>query len=254
MDAPRHSAPARRKSWLSLLPLAGPLAIFSLLGWLLLAPKTPEPERKPSNPPAADSPAAAPAGVDWQAVDLDAAPPGEVLQGWMAEQGAFVLRSDMEAGGQVLEQKPEPMTEGIYRSWTRFSHGGIRARVSGESHRRAPPRFSIGLEGRRAFHLRAAPAHNRLELVTPPEVMLVEAPWEWKKDRKLWLELVCLPAPGGGARIEARAWPEGEPRPAEPSLTRLEKNSPGRLSPSVRGGPFALKPLLTDRISILKLD
>ncbi len=253
MDELRPSPPARRKkSWLSLLPLAGPLALFALLGWLMLAPEPPDiPKTKP---PAAAKAAPQPVQLDWQPVDLNAAKPGETLSDWMNEQGRFVLRADPQAGGNVLEQLPEPMTEGIYRSWLRFSYGGIRARMSGESHRRAQPRFSVGLEGRRAFHLRAAPAHDRLELVTLPEVMLAETPWQWDKDRALWLEIVCLPAPGGGARIEARVWPEGEARPAEPALVHVENGAPGRLSPSIRGGPFALKPIVTDRISMLKLN
>ena len=199
-------------------------------------------------------PVTPPTKPDWQVVDWSGVESVRQLPGWMLEQGAFQFRADASLGEKVLEQLPEPMTEGLLRSWTRFSFGGVRARMSGQAHRRTAPRFSVGLEGRRAFHLRAAPSHRRLELVTPPEVMLGEAPWEWQKDRSLWLELLCLPGDGGGIRLEARAWAEGEPRPTEPQIVRREKDTAGRLSPSVRGGPFALKPIVTERLLVLKLD
>lgn len=249
-----HTPPRRRLTWLRLLPLAGPLLLSGLLAWLLLPTNTPPPPLpKPSAPPPPLAQAAA-AAPDWQEVDWNAVTTEGVLVGWIAEQGAFVLRPNPATGEPSLAQEPEPMTEGIYRSWTRLSHGGIRVRVTGEPHRRIPPRFSIGLEGRRPFHLRAAPAHKRLELVTPPEVMLAQAPWTWQEDRALWLELLCLPAPGGGVRLEGRAWPEGDARPGTAALVVEESAPPGRLSPSVRGGPFALKPIFTDRIELLKWD
>lgn len=252
MAASETNAPARRHRWLRLLPLAGPVVVFTLLGWVMMAPEPAAPIQKLPPPP--NQPPPPPTATTWQELDLSATTPQGVLDGWIAEQGAFVLRPDSVTGEPLLEQKPEPMTEGIYRSWTRFSHGGIRVRVSGEAHRRAPPRFSIGLEGRRALHLRASPAHRRLELITPPEVTLAATTWEWQKDRKLWLELVCLPGRGTEVQIEARAWAEGDPRPTEPTLALKEDTSPGRLSPSIRGGPFALKSLFTDQIAILKLD
>jgi hypothetical protein len=237
----RSAARSRRPGgWRKWLPLLGPLAAAAAVALMLRKPVA---EPKPTvvaEPP------------QWQEVELAGLEPGAEIAGWVAEQGAFrVVSAD---GGAALEQGPEPMTEGVFRSWTRFNYGGIRARMSGEPHRRAPPRFSVGLEGRRPFHLRASPAHNRLELVTPPEVMLATFDWTWDKQSPVWLELVCKPRAEGGALLEGRVWPEGGQRAEEAQIQHVETAAPGRLSPSVRGGPFALKPILTDHISVLKLD
>jgi hypothetical protein len=252
---PMATSPMKYRSILRLLPLLGPVMVGLAL-FYLLAPGQPQSTKSTPTPePPHQSPTTTPpATLSWQPISITPSPPNGTLEGWMQEQGAFTIKPAPNGSGMILEQNPEPMTEGIYRSWARFTHGGLRARMWGESHRRVPPRFSIGLEGKKPFHLRVATAHQRLELVTPPEIILQQLPWSWEKERAVWLEITCSPGPENSTLIEARVWHEGDPRPEDASLQHREPGSIARLSPSIRGGPFALKPIHTDHISLLKPD
>ncbi len=217
-----------------------------LLGWVWLSSK-PDQDASLSRTAKPATPAAPPA--DWEPLDFSTLRAGGKIPGWTVQQGDFKLVA--REGVVMLELGSEPMEEGWLKAERMILSGGIRARMSGEAHRRVAPRFSVSLEGSRPFQLRAAPVPGVLEIVTSNEVKLASMPWQWRKEQKLWLELVLQPDGPRQVRLEGRAWHDDEQRPPQPQLEARTGSMKGRLSPSVRGAPFALRPLFVDRVEVL---
>jgi len=176
----------RRDRWRPFLPLIAPLLILGMVVGILLAPQQRDDRdlsRNSSDPnevtvenrPSEKHPDSTSKPNDWIALPMSDLAPGASIPGWQVEQGSFQV-VDWN-GIRVLEFGPEPMTEGLLRQLSRFNYGGVRALMGGEAHRRVAPRFSVSLEGQRPYALRAAPTHQRLELVTPSEIMLSTVDW-----------------------------------------------------------------------------
>lgn len=228
-----------------MLPLIGP--VLALVAAGLIWRLSPDAENTPV--PAAD----AGPSENWAAVDFSGLKPGSMLPGWDVVRGTFGVA---ERDGRVmLALEPEPMAEGnLTCGQLLVRGGGIRARMRGERSRRAAPRFAVSLNGDTEFILRAVPSGKVMELATVTEQILASVPWTWQPAKWLWLELQVQPQPDGGAVFEGRAWAEDEPRPAAAGIRHRIPGLPGILRPALRGAPFALRPIETDRIELLRPD
>lgn len=232
-----------------MLPLAAAGLVLAGLALLLRVPPVPE------------TPAPAPAEVvaepGWTAVDFPALRPGGALPGWEFRQGALSLVE--KDGRTVLQQTPEPMTEGV-AVWMKMLPGGgaVRARFFGERARRSTPRFALGMWGDLKVHLRAVPATDTVEIVLSQPVeeqgKLVErdvekatAPWQWEREKPVWLEFRAGPA-ADGYEFEGRIWTEGSPRPEAAAVRWHCPQNPGILRAAVQMAPFALRPVFCDAI------
>jgi len=83
--------------------------------------------------------------------------------------------------------------------------------------------------------------------------MLSTADWQWRKEQKLWLELILEPLADDRVMISGRAWHEDEPRPEQPQVQHVEPAPNARYAPTIRGGPFALQPIFIYQIETYKI-
>lgn len=230
--------------WKSTIPLIGPaiLLVAAVCIWQL------SPTGGPDERPVAD----AASGEQWNAVDFSELKAGGTIPGWDVVRGTFGL---VERDGRVmLEMQPEPMTEGnVTCGQLMTSGGGVRARMRGDRIRRAAPRFCVSLHGDEEFNLRAVPSTGVVEITTVQEQVLASVPWRWQQEKWLWLEFRIHPDPKtNGAVFEGRTWADGETRPAGPTVRYDSPTLPGLLRASVRGAPYALRPIYYDRMEILR--
>ncbi len=229
-----------------MLPLIGPAIVLvaAVLFWRL----SPGPEARSPAPEATTS------ADGWAVVDFSSLKPGGVPAGWDVVRGTFgAVERD---GRMVLEMQAEPMVEGNVTCGQLLTRGGgLRARMRGERSRRATPRFAISLNGDAEFMLRAVPSGKVVEITTVTEQILASAPWTWQPGKWLWLELRVQPESGGsGAVFEGRVWTEGEPRPDAATVRFRSATPPGILRPALRGAPYALRPIETDRLELFRPD
>ena len=186
-----------------------PLLLLAGLYWLLRKSDTPAPSSETVE-------------TKWQSESFSSMPPGDLPPNWAAPRGTIQIVEN--AGVRMLCFLPEPMVEGrVLVPGVLRGGGAIRARMSGESGKRAHPRFAVGLNSDAEFHLRYVFAEKRLELITPKAVdvngtlipedhRLASAPLELANTSPLWLELRMNPE----GLCEGRCWAEGTPRPAHP--------------------------------------
>lgn len=223
--------------WKTLLTLLLPLVVLGGLFWLERS------GREPTVPV-----------EQWQRADFSTMPLGDLPAAWATPRGTIqVVEKDDR---RMLSVQPEPMVEGRVLVPGVLPGGGtIRARMSGESAKRAAPRFAVGLANEQEFFLRYLPGEQRLELITPTSVqvngktvpedrLLAQTPLERFPQPWLWLELHVTEA----GNCEARCWPDGSERPAQPQLVHPTQRPAGLLRASLAISPFALKPVWVDRV------
>lgn len=239
--------------WKSILPATGALLALIVAGTLWWLPPAP-----PEAPLAT--------GERWERVDFTSLKAGAAIPGWDFQQGSLSLVT--KDGQTVLQQLPDPMTEGTL-SWTQMlpGGGGLRARFSGEKSRRAYPRFALGMHGDFSVHYRTVPATSTQEIVLSVPVeesgklilrddTKVTVPWRWDASVPVWLEFRAFPSgkPGGGFTFEGRTWAEGSSRPETAGVIWESPAYPGILRAAVQTAPFAFRPVFCDRIESLRLS
>lgn len=218
-----------------------PLLLLAGLYWLLRKSDAPAPSNQPAEP-------------KWQSESFAAMPPGDLPPNWAAPRGTIQIVDN--AGVRMLCFLPEPMVEGrVLVPGVLRGGGAIRARMSGESGKRAHPRFAVGLKNDAEFHLRYVFTEKRLELITPNSVevndtiipedlRLASVPLEIANTAPLWLELRM----NADGLCEGRCWSEGTPRPTDPNLTHPTNRPASLLHATFHAAPFALKPIYVDRV------
>jgi len=194
------------------------------------------------------SAASGPAPVRASKVDLSTLSPGDSVPEWSPSQGSF--RMTTVNGRNVLELGFEPLVEGrLVRSRLLANTGVVRARMWGERTRRNAPRFAVGLTASASYWFRVIPLERTLQLVGKEEKVLASLPWEGSPEQPMWIELKFVPRQGApGSRLEGRVWREGDPRPEAASLSTEVEETIGFARVVVAGAPYALKPILIDRL------
>ena len=218
-----------------------PLLLLTGLYWVL----------RNSDPPA---PSSQTTQVAWQRESFATMPLGDLPPNWAAPRGSIQIVE--KAGVHMLCFQPEPMVEGrVLVPGVLRSGGTIRARMFGESAKRAHPRFAVGLNNEAEYHLRHVFAEQRLELITPTSVevngtaipedkLLSSVPLVIPNTAPLWLELRM----NADGLCEGRCWAEGTPRPTHPTLTHPINRPAGLLHATFHAAPFALAPIYVDRV------
>lgn len=224
----------------TLLTLLVPLLLLGGIFWL-------QQTGRETVPPSVQEPA-------WQSEDFAQAALGALPSAWATPRGTIQVQE--KAGRKLVAFLPEPMVEGRVLVPGVLPGGGtVRARFSGESGKRAHPRFGVGLANEASFLLRYLPGEKLLELITPTTVeinakiipedrRLDSCPLDIPANSWLWLEL-RMTADG---TCEGRCWPDGAARPPAPQLLYAAARPAGLLHASLHAAPYALKPVYLDRV------
>jgi hypothetical protein len=128
----------------------------------------------------------------------------------------------------------------------------VMARVRGtRKGRRLFPVFGVGLNGVSGYRLMVSQAKRKLELLKGDAIVRA-VPFEWKPDRWTQLRLECRRV-GGGWKLSAKVWADGEKEPAKWLLEWEEKNPPLAGRATVWGVPFSGTPIRFDDLKVVLL-
>jgi len=176
--------------------------------------------------------------------DFQSAEIGKVPQDMMVIDGGFVVAED--GGNKFLELPGAPLdTFGILFGPTEKENRTVSARIYGTSKGRRAPTFSVGLGGVGGYKLQVSPGKKALELYRG-DAMKTSVPFDWQSGKWTHLALTVKKSKDAEWSVLGRAWTEGSPEPATPTLTFAEMEQPPSGRASIGGSPYATTPIRFD--------
>lgn len=184
--------------------------------------------------------------------DFEQAAPGKVPDDFLVLAGEFAVKE--EGGQKFLELPGAPVEDfAVLFGPTEGSDIALSARIYATSKGRRFPAFGLGLNGVGGFKFQVAPAKKSVELYKGDEV-LKSVPFAWPSGAWTQLRLQVRKIKAGEWTVEGKAWKQGEPEPAEWSISHNEKSEPAAGRALVSGNPFSGSPIRFDDLVVTRLS
>ena len=167
--------------------------------------------------------------------DFEKTDPGGLPKGFLVLEGDFAVFELF--GNRVLRLPAFPLGDFGVLFGPSETEGRVRVRVRAEAKKRLFPRFGVGLNGVSGYRLWVTPARKRLELIKGEEVLATH-PFAWKSGEVCHLSLQIRRRTSGWS-IEAEAWMEGDPPPADSMIIYQTDEEPVAGKASIWGAPYS---------------
>ena len=166
--------------------------------------------------------------------------------------GAFAVKE--EGGQRFLELPGAPVEDfALLFGPTESSDAAVSARIHAMGKGRRFPAFGLGLNGVGGFKLQVAPAKKALELYKGDEVVKT-VPFSWSAGAWTQLRLEVRKTKEGAWTVEGKAWKQGEPEPADWSISHDETTEPVAGRALISGNPFSGSPIRFDDLVVTRLS
>src|SRR5258707_14276164 len=177
---------------------------------------------------------------------------GKLPDGFLALDGNFVVKE--ETGNKFLELPGSPLDSyAVQFGPTERSDIAVSARINGTAKGRRYPTFGVGLNGVAGYKLQVSPGKKLLELYKDQEAKAT-VPFDWKSGQWTNLRLQVRKTKSGGWKIEGKAWPQGNPEPANWIIASDEKEEPTPGRASLFGSPFSGTPIQFDDLAVSRAE
>ncbi len=173
---------------------------------------------------------------------------GQIPEGFLALDGAFVVREDK--GNRVLELAGAPLSAYSILFGPPVSHNmSVTARVLGKNKGRRCPAFAVGLLGAGGYRLQVSPGRKELELFKADKRM-ANAPFDWQPGKWLWLRLAVTRVKEGEWQVRGKVWGEDASEPGTWAVRFSDTSEPRPGRALVLGCPIAGTPIWYDNLKV----
>ena len=184
--------------------------------------------------------------------DFEKAEPDSLPGEFLVLQGEFVVKAD--GTNKVLELPGAPLDSfGLLIGPAQKENSSVTAMIFGTSQGRRFPAFGVGLNGAKGYTLQVAPAKKELEIARDG-LLRKSIPFEWQSGKWTHFYFQVRRVDPGTWRVSGKAWIDGNPEPATPTIEWDDKEEPNSLRASIWGSPFAGTPIRFDNLRVTRLE
>lgn len=164
---------------------------------------------------------------------FDSMEDGKVPPGWIVVGTARTAVGAVD-GQKALVKQPDETIFKRYRAFVGtvdLSNYTVEADVRGASRRRQMPALGVTAQ-RYSFVIYGNDQVMKIESWSPETARSITVPFEWKPDTWIHLKLRVENMPDGSVRARGKAWPTGQPEPANWMIEKIDpignkKGAPG---------------------------
>lgn len=179
--------------------------------------------------------------------DFEKTAVGKLPDGFVTE-APFTVQE--EAGNKFLELAPSvPENLSAQFGFAAQSDVAVSARIWGKKRGRLSPQFSVSLGGVNGYSLRVVPAESAVKLFKGDESKAT-APFTWTSEQWTHLRLQIRAAKPGAWKIGGKAWLDGQPEPADWTVTVDETVAPPTGKAAISGTPYSGQPIRFDDLDL----
>jgi len=155
---------------------------------------------------------------------FDSMEDGKVPPGWIIV-GTAKTAVGMVDGQKALVKQPDETIFKRYRGFVgpvELSNYTVEADVRGATRRRQMPALGVTAQ-RYSFTIYGNDQVMKIEPWGPETTRSVTVPFEWKADTWIHLKLRVENMPDGSVRARGKAWPTGQPEPANWMIEKIDR-------------------------------